>query len=75
MKTRGNVLIIKANIITQPTKRQFGNEKKKKVMRNSVQVEWLLLPKRPILTDLLKNGIYIHYFTHQENNTVRNQKH
>lgn len=29
MKTRGNVLIIKANIITQPTKRQFGNEKKK----------------------------------------------
>lgn len=47
---RCSALIRKANIITKITKGNYDNKKK----RTSVYVEWLLLPKRPVLTELLE---------------------
>lgn len=50
---RCSALIRKANIITKITKGNYENKKRKK-KRTSVYVEWLLLPKRPVLTELLE---------------------
>lgn len=61
MKMRRSTLIIKANVITKDNQRQlrqFGNKnklkKKQKKRRTSVYVKWLLLPKWPVLTEILE---------------------
>lgn len=50
-------MIIKANVITKTTKDNSGiknKTKKKQKMRTSVYVKWLLLPKWPVLTEILE---------------------
>lgn len=48
-------MIIKANVITKTTKDNSGIKKKKtEKMRTSVYVKWLLLPKWPVLTEILE---------------------